>query len=95
MEIYFGKIRIMKINQATQLWEDLTADDVLKMKTWVESTVIYGEFDYPNPDWLMLWFSELEFNTDRQQLLLKSTAVPQRILLSMVKYYEDRCKANR
>jgi hypothetical protein len=85
----------MKINKATQLWEDLTADDVSKMKTWVESVVLHGTCAYPNPDWLMLWFSELEFNTDRQQLLLQPIAVPQRILLSIVKYYEDRCKANR
>jgi hypothetical protein len=74
----------VKINKSTQLWEDLTPTEIGVMCRWAKDVVLYGKLEYPTPPWLMLWYSELGFDEDRQRLMLQSTAVPQRVLLSTV-----------
>ena len=74
----------MKVNKVTQLWEELKPDEISAMRSWAEDVVLRGKIAYPNPPWLMLWYYELGFNEDRQRLLLQSTAVPQKVLLSIV-----------
>jgi hypothetical protein len=74
----------MRVNKNTQLWEDLTSTEIVEMRHWAEDVVLYGKLAYPNPPWLTLWYSELGFEEDRQRLMLQSTAVPQRVLLSIV-----------
>ena len=74
----------MRINKVTQLWEDLKPIDISTMTSWAEDVVLCGKIAYPNPPWLMLWYSELGFDEDRQRLMLQSTVVPQRVLLSIL-----------
>lgn len=73
----------MKINKQTQLWEDLTTDESEEMLRWAEDVVLRGKIAHPIPDWLVLWLSEFNFD-DRQYLLLMSTALPQKVLLSVL-----------
>lgn len=78
----------MKIDKETMLFKDLTIDDVKRMQLWVEDVVLNGRLEWPTPDWLETWYSELGFNSDDHRLLTQSTVVPQRVLLSIVKFYE-------
>lgn len=85
--------RYMKINKVTQLWEDLIPADISAMKTWAEDVVLRGKIAYPNPDWLVFWYMELGFKEENQRLLMQSTAVPQRVLLSIINAMElKRCQ---
>jgi hypothetical protein len=82
----------MKVNKATQLWEELRPDEVSAMTSWAEDVVLRGKVAYPDPPWLTLWYSELGFDEDRQRLMLQSTAVPQKVLLSIVKALDSEVK---
>jgi hypothetical protein len=73
----------MKINKQTQLWEDLTAEESEAMFKWAEDVVLRGKIAYPIPDWITLWLAELKFD-ERQYLMLMSTALPQKVLLSVL-----------
>jgi hypothetical protein len=72
----------VKINKMSQLWEGLSSDDIAALRNWVEDLLFRGKIAYPNPPWLEMWYQELGY--DDRQRLLASTAVPQRILMSIV-----------
>lgn len=74
----------MRINKELQTWEDLTTTDIQVMQRWAEDVLFVGKLEYPTPPWLELWYKELGYD-DRQRLLVQSSAVPQRVLMSIVR----------
>ena len=75
----------MKVNTVTQLWENLNAGEIQEMRAWSEDAVLRGKLPPSDPPWLLLWYKEMGYSLDRDRLLLQSVAVPQRVLLSIVK----------
>jgi len=73
----------MRINKQSMLWEELTPQEKIELYEWAESVVLRGEIP-PHPSWLIQWFETFEYD-ERQRLLLISTAVPQRVLLSLLR----------
>lgn len=76
------------INLATQLFEGLTDQEANDLQGWVEGAVLRGKFPPKHPNLIQEWFSVFNYNPD-QQLLVFSTALPQRVLLSLLKRREE------
>lgn len=73
----------MRINEKTMLFEDIPPDLQVEMRTWVENVVLRGELSWPLPSWVQDWMNTFNFD-ERQTMLIQSTALPQRILLSLL-----------
>jgi len=78
----------MRINKKTLLWEDLTVEEAATMRHWAEDVILVGKLAYPNPPWLDFWYKELGYNDDNR-LLMQSTVVPVRVLLSVLYHLES------
>jgi hypothetical protein len=74
----------MRINPKTLLFEELTPSDRDELLEWAERIVLTGGFPPDDPPWLTEWMRVAGYD-DRQRLLLISTAVPQRVLLSLLR----------
>lgn len=72
----------MKINQTTMLWEDISSAEREEMQRVAEDIVLRGKVPYPVPSWINDWLTAFGYD-ERQALLVMSTAIPQRILLSL------------
>lgn len=76
-----------KINSKTMLFEDMTIIEAYLLEEWVNAVVLDGKF---TPNGLVeQWYTECGFNQD-QRLLVMSTALPQRALLSLLKYKNEQ-----
>lgn len=73
----------MKINPTTLLFEDLTDDEREELRSYAESVVIDGVFPQPEPHWVAFWAVMAGYD-HRQKLIVMSTVLPQRILLSIL-----------
>lgn len=83
----------MKINETTMLFEDLTDGEANEIFRVVEDIVIRGYLPpRPLPKWLDEWMNKFEFN-DHRFLLVISTALPQRALLSVIKHQKKQIHA--
>jgi hypothetical protein len=78
----------MRINKTTQLFEELTQDEADPLLAWAEDVVLRGDFPPIDPPWLSAWLDTMGYDA-RQRLLLISTAIPQRVLLSVAHYQRD------
>jgi len=76
-----------KISSQTMLFEDMTNDEAYWLEEWVNAVVLEGTF-YPNK-LVEQWYTECGFNQD-QRLLVMSTALPQRALLSLLRYKNNK-----
>jgi hypothetical protein len=72
------------INLTTQLFEGLTDQEANELQAWAEGVVLRGEFPPKHPALIEKWFVAFNHNSDRR-LLVISTALPQRVLLSLLK----------
>ncbi len=79
----------MKINTATMLFTDLTSSQADEMQCWAEDVVLRGVIASPQPEWVTEWFKACGFD-ERQGLLVVSTALPQRVLLSVLLHDQGR-----
>lgn len=78
----------IRINKELQIWEDLSTDDIEEMQHWAEDVLFNGKLAYPTPAWLELWYKELGYD-GRMRLLVQSTAIPQRVLMSIVRQQQS------
>jgi len=74
----------MKINSRTQLLEDFTDSEACKMLLWAEDVVLRGEVAWPDPPFVPDWLDSFGYD-ERQRLLVISTALPARVLLSLLR----------
>ena len=81
-----------KINSKTMLFEDMNSDEVYWLEKWVNAVVLEGTF-YPN-DLVERWYAECGFSQD-QRLLVMSTALPQRALLSLLRYKNEQLEETK
>ena len=72
----------MTINMQTQLFENISDDEAERMWIWARNMVLHGHFPPLDPPWITQWLEAFGYD-DRQRLLLISTALPQRVLLSL------------
>lgn len=72
------------INLTTQLFEGLTDQEAKELQEWAEGAVLRGYLPPKHPDLIQEWFSVFSYDSNRQ-LLVVSTALPQRVLLSLLK----------
>lgn len=73
------------INFATMLFENISNELYAEMLTWAEEVVLKGSVPSPDPDWVSDYLATFGYDNPRQRLLFISTAMPQRVLLSLVK----------
>lgn len=73
----------MVINDQTLLFEQLTEEEKDELRTWVEAVVLKGYFPQPEPLWVGVWAVKAGYNPT-QKLLVLSTVLPLRILLSLL-----------
>lgn len=73
----------MNINPKTLLFSDLTPQERAEMRAWAEAVILRGELPRPTPEWVVAWIDACGF-TSQQALLLISSVLPQRVLLSLV-----------
>lgn len=73
----------MIINPQTLLFEDLSDDEREELRSYAEAVVLEGRFPQPEPFWVAIWAVHAGYD-HRQKLLVMSTALPQRILLSLL-----------
>lgn len=73
----------MIINPKTLLFEDLTHAEREELRSFAESVVLDGVFPQPEPEWVAFWAIHAGYD-HRQKLLVMSTVLPQRILLSLL-----------
>jgi hypothetical protein len=71
------------INLATQLFEGLTDQEANELQAWAEGVILHGHFPPKHPNLIEQWFVIFGHNADRR-LLVISTALPQRVLLSLL-----------
>jgi hypothetical protein len=71
------------INLTTQLFEGLTDQEANELQTWVEGVVLRGTIPPEDPNPIKQWLVVFGHNQDRR-LLVISTALPQRVLLSLL-----------
>lgn len=76
----------MRIDQSTMLFVDLTQDDAVAMQAFAERIILRGNIPHPLPQYFHDWMKAFEYD-ERQGLIMLSTAFPQRVLLSVVRYY--------
>ena len=76
----------MKIVLSDQLFYDLKPSEVEEMYQWAEDVVLRGKIAHPHPFWVQDWLDAMNFDM-RQALLVISTCLPQRVLLSVARYY--------
>jgi hypothetical protein len=69
-------------------FQDLDEDSATEILSWAEDVTVRGRIAYPRPDWVQEWLDVMMFD-ERQALLVTSTVLPQRVLLSLVRYYRD------
>lgn len=72
----------MRINKETMLFEDLSEQDRSEMLSFAKDLVLRGITPNPLPDFVEQWMTAFGYS-DYQRLLIISTALPQRILLSL------------
>lgn len=72
------------IDSTTLLFRDISLKLRHEMKEFCEDIVIKGRIPNPLPDWVEKWFTVGKFD-DRQRLLVISTVLPQRIMLSLLR----------
>jgi hypothetical protein len=72
----------MMINNKTMLFEGMTPAERVDLLAWAKAGVLDGNLPQPQPQWVTDWMTVFGYN-DTQQLLVISTALPQRVLLSL------------
>lgn len=77
----------MTVNKSSMLIENLDEETADQLTSLMEDIVLRGKIN-TSDHFLSHYFNECGFNNE-QRLLIMSTAVPQRILLSLVKYYRS------
>lgn len=74
----------MRINKTTMLFEDISSDERREMLQFCEQIVLHGKPPWPHPAWLTEWLTTFGYD-ERQALLLMATAIPQRVMLSLLR----------
>lgn len=75
----------MLLDCETKLFCDMTKQEAQEMLDWAEDVVLRGKVAHPDPKFVTWWLSSCGYD-ERQRLLVISTALPQRILLSLVRH---------
>jgi len=70
-------------NQEFLLIENLNREEELKLVSFASSIVLEGKIDFEN-EFAKFWLDNVAHTND-QKLLLYSTAMPQRLLLSVIR----------
>jgi len=76
-------VSTMRVNPKTLLFESISPDERAEMLAVTKKLVLEGEVPHPYPNWVKLWMATAQYD-ERQQLLVLSTAFPQRVLLSLI-----------
>lgn len=82
----------MKIDKTTLLFSEMSYKERVELFEYAEDVVLRGKLPRVPPTWVAQWFEAAGFD-DRQGLLVVSTVLPQRILLSLLKEPEDVAKS--
>lgn len=76
----------MRVDPKTLLLIEMTDFEAASALEWAENLVLAGTFPPDDPPWLAEWLRVAGYD-ERQRLMLISTAIPQRILLSVVRHF--------
>lgn len=74
----------MKITPSTMLFCDISPQEGEQMLRWVEQVLLRGYLPQPEPAWLLQWLAECGID-DRQKMMMVHTALPARVLLSLLR----------
>lgn len=77
----------MKIDPKTLLFTDIPPEMAKEMLAVSEDIMFKGTLPHPRPEWLQEWMQAGGFD-ERQYLLIVSTVLPARVLLSIIKHLE-------
>ncbi len=75
----------MRVDPKTLLITEMTDLEAAAMLEWTEAIVLAGTFPPDDPPWLAEWLRVAGFD-GRQRLMVLSTVVPQRALLSLLNH---------
>lgn len=73
----------MRVHPVTLLFEDITPEEQREMRAWAEDLILRGRLPPQHPAWVTEWMRAGGY-TDQQMRMLCSTALPQRVLLSLL-----------
>jgi hypothetical protein len=74
----------MRINPITMLITNFTEQERKEMLKYAEDLVVRGLLPSPDPPWVTEWRNVCGFLDSSKWLLVVATALPQRILLSLL-----------
>lgn len=75
----------MVIDSRTLLFDDISVAEWHDLYSWASGVILHGHLRQPEPAWIEEWCRVAQFDS-RQKLLMLSTALPQRVLLSLLKH---------
>lgn len=73
----------MVIDSKTLLFDDISVAEWHDLHSWASGVILHGHLRQPEPAWIEEWCRVAQFDS-RQKLLMLSTALPQRVLLSLL-----------
>ncbi len=73
----------MKIDETTMLFTEISAEDRKEMYPLAKRMILEGFIPNPIPKFITQWMETFEY-TERQYLMVMATAIPQRILVSLL-----------
>lgn len=80
----------MRINKDTLMFEDLLRDECKMLYGWGKSVVLNGHIPLPHPEWVLEWMNLFNrFGRTESELLVLSTVLPLKVLLSVAMYHEQ------
>lgn len=82
----------MTLNTTTMLYSNIPPKERAEMVDWCADVVFRGKVPNPDPVWITRWMEAHGYD-ERQRLLVISTALPQRILFSLLTDMTARAKA--
>lgn len=79
----------MKLNKTTLMFEEMTENDLLQVERFCTDIILHGKIQSPLPDYVEEWL--VAAGGERyNDLLMISTALPQRLLLSILSNLRER-----
>lgn len=76
----------MRVDPKTLLFVDLSEQDSIDLISWAENVVLRGHLPPEDPPWIDAWLAAAKLG-DNQRLLVLSTVIPQRALLSVLHHH--------
>ena len=82
----------MRVDPATMTFCDISPEQGRQMLDWAEQVLLHGKLPQPEPVWVDQWVRDCKLD-ERQKMMLIHTALPARVLLSLLRASLPTCTA--